>query len=142
LHSSKLDILGLSRGVGSLCGKCAKQYGIQIDVDHLDVPQLVPPDTALCLFRVVQEGLHNVSKHSQASKVEVRLKGNGVAISLTLCDNGVGFEPSKNLSNGIGIQSMKERVRMLDGTFEVRSQPMQGTQIEVVVPLKSARTAA
>jgi signal transduction histidine kinase len=46
------------------------------------------------------------------------------------------------MSNGIGIQSMKERVRMLDGTFEVRSQPMQGTQIEVTVPLKSARTAA
>jgi len=142
LHSPKLDVLGLARCVGAFCAEFGKQEGIQVDFVHLDIRQPIPSETTLCLFRIVQEGLRNVRKHSRATRAEVRLKGTPEAISLTLSDNGVGFDPSNTPSDGIGIGSMKERARMLDGTFEVVSQPMQGTQIAVTVPLKSMRTAA
>jgi PAS domain S-box-containing protein len=144
LHSSKLEILGLASAVASHCREVSKQHDeIHIDFDHKNVPPSIKPDTALCLLRIVQEGLSNVITHSRASKVEVRLKGNHEAISLVLCDNGVGFELSKNYgSNGIGIQSMKERARMLGGTFDIQSRPMQGTQIAVNVPLINTSAAA
>jgi PAS domain S-box-containing protein len=143
LHSSTLESLGLVESVRSFCAKFAKQHGIQIDFVEKDVPKSMPPDTALCLFRIVQEGLRNVSKHSRASRAEVRLHADSEAISLGLSDNGVGFELSQSLpSIGIGIRSMKERTWMLGGTFEVVSQPMHGTQITVCIPPNSARNAA
>lgn len=137
LHSSGLEVLGLVQNVGPFCREFAKEHGIQVDFECTDVPESTAPEITLCLYRIVQEGLRNVRKHSQASGVEVRLKGDSQSISLTLSDNGVGFELSdRYTSNGIGLQSMKERARMLSGTFEVRSRPMQGTQIRVTVPLK------
>jgi len=136
LHSSALEILGLAQNIGPFCADFAKEHGIQIDFESADIAQSVPPEVTLCLFRIVQEALRNVVKHSHASNVEVRLKGNSETVSLTLSDNGVGFDVSqKCASMGIGIQSMKERTRMLGGTFEVRSHRMQGTQITVTVPL-------
>ena len=122
--------------------RSTQQHRIQIDFVERDVPKLMPPDTVLCLFRIVQEGLRNVSKHSRASKTEVRLEADSKAISLRLSDNGVGFELSQSFASiGIGIRSMKERTWMLGGRFEVVSQPMQGTQINVFIPLNSARNA-
>jgi len=135
LHSSILDHIGLAPAVRSHCAEIAKQYQIQIEV-HQDVPRTFPPETALCLFRIVQEGLRNVIKHSRASRVDILLKGGIQAVSLTISDNGVGFVLSSSLeSKGIGIISMRERVRMLGGTFDVLSRPAQGTQIAVTVPI-------
>ena len=135
LHSSKLEMLGLSRSVSSFCREFSKQHKIEIDVRQEALPEPMPSETALCLFRLVQEGLQNVRKHSRASRVEVRLAGAPTEISLILSDNGVGFDLSHNhASNGIGILSMKERVRMLHGTFEIQSAPMRGTQITVKIP--------
>ena len=140
LHSSTLETLGLVVSVRSFCADFAKQHGIQIDFVEKEVPKSMPPDIALCLFRIVQEGLRNVSKHSRASRVEVRLEADSKAISLRLSDNGVGFELSQGLASiGIGIRSMKERTWMLGGRLEVVSQPMQGTQITVFIPLNNAR---
>jgi signal transduction histidine kinase len=142
LHSSKLETLGLSRSVSSFCREFSKQHNIQIDFDESGLPQPIPSETALCLFRVVQEGLQNVQRHSRATRVEVRLTGSPTELSLILSDNGVGFDLSQNhASNGIGILSMKERTRMLYGTFEIRSEPMKGTQITVNIPLKKATHA-
>jgi PAS domain S-box-containing protein len=143
LHSSKLEILGLSRSVSSFCREFSKQHQIQIDFDQVALPETIPPETALCLFRVVQEGIQNANKHSRASQVEVRLTGGPAGISLILSDNGVGFDLSQNYTtNGIGILSMKERARMLFGTFEIRSAPMKGTQITVNIPIKKAYATA
>jgi PAS domain S-box-containing protein len=140
LHSSALETLGLTPGIGSFCAEFAAQYQLEIDFVHKDIPKCIRHDTALCLFRIVQEGLRNVRRHSRASKVDVQLKGSADAISLSLSDNGIGFEPSHSLaSGGIGIRSMRERARMLGGTFAVLSRPMQGAQITVTVPLNSTR---
>lgn len=139
LHPSKLDILGLASSLRSLCAKFAKQYGIQIDFGHTGLPESLPPDTKMGLFRIVQEGLHNVSKHSHASKVDLQLNADSRTISLSMFDNGTGFNVIQNYSAGIGIQSMKERARRLGGSFEIRSRPsVKGTQIAVTVPLKKA----
>jgi PAS domain S-box-containing protein len=143
LHSSKLEILGLTTSVRSLCAEFAKRHGTQIDFVEKNVPKSMPPDTALCLFRIVQEGLRNVTKHSRGSRAEVRLQADSEAISLSVSDNGVGFELAQLLaSDGIGVRSMKERTRMLGGTFEVVSEPMHGTQITVSIPFNSRRDAA
>lgn len=99
-------------------------------------------EPALNLFRIVQEGLHNVSKHSRASKVEVQLTGDSDSIRLTIFDSGVGFHPAENhTSNGIGIQSMRERAKMVGGTFDIQSGlSVKGTTIAVTVPLHRAIT--
>jgi PAS domain S-box-containing protein len=142
LHSAVLEYLGLIPAVRSYCNEIARQYQIQIEF-HQNVPNNLPPEAALCLFRIVQEGLRNVTKHSRASRVDVVLEGGAQTVSLTLCDNGIGFELSDNfVSGGIGIISMRERARMLGGTFEVLSRPGQGTQIDVTVPIGSSETFA
>jgi PAS domain S-box-containing protein len=143
LHSSKLEVLGLSRSVSSFCREFSKQHKIEIDLRQEALPKPIPSETALCLFRLVQEGLQNVRKHSRASRVEVRLAGTPMEISLILSDDGVGFDLSqKHASNGIGILSMRERARMLHGTFEIQSAPMKGTQITVKIPQKTSHPAA
>jgi PAS domain S-box-containing protein len=135
LHSSILEYLGLTPAVRSYCAAIAKQYQIQIEVRQ-NVPRALPREIALCLFRIVQEGIRNVIKHSRASRVDVLLEGGDQVVSLTISDNGVGFELSSSFaSGGIGIISMRERARMLGGTFDLLSQPAQGTQISVTVPI-------
>jgi len=139
LHSSTLQSLGLILGVGAFCDEFSQQQGIQVDLAHENIPPSVPPDVALCLFRIVQEGLRNVKKHSGSSRAEVRLEGSDDAIHLSLFDRGAGFDrhnPSTHL--GLGMRSMEERLRLLGGRFELQSAPMEGTRIDVWVPLKRA----
>jgi PAS domain S-box-containing protein len=139
LHSTTLQSLGLILGVGAFCDEFSQQQGIQVDLAHENIPRSVPPDVALCLFRVVQEGLRNVKKHSGSSRAEVRLEGSDDAIHLSLFDHGVGFDqfdPSTHA--GLGMRSMEERLRLIGGRFEVQSASMKGTRIDVWVPLKPA----
>ena len=138
LHSSTLEILGLTEGIRSFCAEFSSQQAIEVEFVDEGVPKSTNPDTALCLFRIVQEGLRNVRVHSRATKVDVWLQGNTEAISLTLSDNGVGFKLSDCVaSHGIGLRSMRERARILCGTFKLQSWPGQGTRIAVTVPLDS-----
>jgi signal transduction histidine kinase len=134
LHSSTLEGLGLVLGLSSLCSEFAAQYEIQVDFMHDRVPRSVPPDIALCLFRIAQEALRNVKRHSGASRAEIRLEGKGDVISLSISDEGEGFALSR-VRTGLGIRSMEERLRLLHGRFEIRSQPGTGTVIQVTVPL-------
>jgi PAS domain S-box-containing protein len=144
LHSSVLDTLGLVPSIDSLCAEFGRQHGIQVKFGHRNIPRTVLPEPALNMFRIVQEGLHNISKHSRASKVEVQLTADSDSIRLTIFDNGVGFHPAENhASNGIGIQSMRERARMVGGTFDIQSGlPVKGTTIAVTVPLQRVITVA
>jgi len=143
LHSSVLDALGLTTAIDAYCKEITKKHGIEIDLSQKTLPKSISSDINLCLFRIMQEGLRNVIKHSHASKVEVRLVRQNGTLCLTLSDNGNGFDCSKSyLSQGIGIQSMRERVRMLNGTFEMRSRLTAGTQIAVAIPFKGNLNAA
>ena len=137
LHSSTLEKLGLVAGVKAFCKEFAQQQGIQIDFADEKVPCNIPGDAALCIFRIVQEALRNIKKHSGADRAEVRLEWSGQRLHLSASDRGRGFEPNKpSAERGIGIRSMEERLRMLGGQLEIQSRPMEGTRIDVWLPLK------
>lgn len=137
LHSSTLDRLGLVPGVTALCTEFAAQQGIQVDLLTKDVPHSVNHDVALCLFRIIQEGLRNLKKHSGALKGQVRLRRIGDRLLVTVCDEGTGFDlRDLQRKEGLGIRSMGERADLLGGEFEIYSQPGKGTTIEAWVPLQ------
>jgi PAS domain S-box-containing protein len=143
LHSSTLDRLGLVLGVNSFCSEFAEQQGIQVDFGYENIPRSVAPQIALSLFRIVQEGLRNVKKHSGSSRAEVRLEGIDDAIHLSLFDRGVGFDRHSHSAHvGLGVRSMEERLRLVDGRFELHSDPMHGTRIDAWVPLKPTMVRA
>ena len=138
LHSSTLERLGLAAGVAAFCKEFAAQQGIQVVFSHDDVPRSVSPDVALCLFRIVQEGLRNVKKHSGAGNAQVQLERVDDAIHLLISDKGQGFDVKEVTDGqGLGLYSMRERVRLVGGRFEIHSETQKGTRIDVWVPLKN-----
>jgi PAS domain S-box-containing protein len=143
LHSSTLESLGLVHGVNAFCAEFTEQQGIRVDFAYENIPRSVAPQIALCLFRIVQEGLRNVKKHSGSSRAEVRLDGIDDAIHLSLFDHGTGFDRhNPSTHDGLGVRSMEERLRLIGGRFELQSDPMQGTRIDAWVPLKPAMARA
>ena len=136
LHSSTLERLGLVPGVTALCKEFAVQLGIEVDLLTDDVPRSVHPDAALCLFRIVQEGLRNLKKHSGATKAQVRLGRTGGKLFVSVSDEGIGFEVHDLAEKGgLGIRSMEERVSLMGGRFEILSKPGKGTRIDAWVPI-------
>ncbi len=136
LHPSTLERLGLVTAVGSLCQELSRQYDIQVAYTHQGIPTALPDDIALALYRVVQECLQNVVKHSAAPEAQVDLSGSPKVIRLRVSDPGGGFDPQSRSPNpGLGLVSMQERLRSVDGTFAIRSQPSRGTQVDVSIPL-------
>jgi signal transduction histidine kinase len=143
LHSAHLEVLGLVSAVQGLCDEFSRQYGIRASFVHNTVPAHVPADVALCLFRIVQEGLQNVAKHSGALSCEIALHGTREGIRLTIKDPGIGFDPARlRLKPGLGFVSMRERLRMVGGEMTVESSPSRGTEVNVRVPYASMTTAA
>jgi signal transduction histidine kinase len=144
LHSSTLESLGLVVGVKVFVEEFALKQQIEVTFTHENIPRGVAEDVALCLFRIVQEGLRNIKRHSGADRAEVRLEGLGEKIHLSIVDQGRGFDVNhQSPQAGIGIRSMQERLRSLGGQLEITSRPMVGTRIDALVPLKAAiRSAA
>jgi signal transduction histidine kinase len=131
LHSSTLESLGLVAGIEAFCEEFADQQEIQIKFYHENVPSRVSEDAALCLFRIAQEGLRNVKRHSGANEAEVRLEGVDENLHLSISDRGKGFDlNARSKKCGIGIRSMQERLRSLGGHLEIHSRPMEGTRID------------
>jgi len=138
LHSSALDILGLVPALRGLTRDLGRTYGIKITFANSDGIPTVPPDVALCLFRVAQEALMNVAKHSRAKSTEVQLSSkNGAGpVQLTVTDDGEGFDPASLQTDSLGLISMRERLRMVGGQLEILSQQRKGTQVRAEVPLR------
>jgi PAS domain S-box-containing protein len=143
LHSSALDYLGLVPALHKLVNEVAGRHGIQVTFSHEAIPSPLPSTVALALFRVAEESLTNVIKHSQATSADVRVAGAADGITLSIRDDGRGFAPSAlDRGAGLGFVSMRERLRVLRGTVRVDSAPGQGTTIEVRVPAASMTAAA
>jgi len=140
LHSIKLEALGLVAAVQAHCRELS-QYGVQVQFSSANVPAILSDDAALCVFRVVQEALANVVKHSGAANARVVLSGGDSEIVLRVEDSGLGFEPDTQ-SRGLGLISMRERVRLLGGDLTIRSTPLHGTVIEARVPAQVSRRQA
>jgi PAS domain S-box-containing protein len=135
LHPSRLDILGLVPAVGALCRELSNQHHLQIQFVHRAVPRQLPKDVTLCLFRIAQEALQNVVKHSGAAAATVELSGHDDRIELCISDSGAGFTPgSAKLASGLGLVSMQERLRLVGGHLSVESDSSHGTQIRVRIP--------
>ena len=111
LHSTTLERLGLAAGVTSFCKEFSAQQGLQVEFSHQDLPRSVSPEIALCLFRIVQEGLRNVQKHSGAAHAQVRIEKVDDTLHLSISDDGVGFDVEDgSRPQGLGLWSMRKRV--------------------------------
>ena len=138
LHSAKLEYLGIAAAMRGFCKEFGKQQNAEIDFRTHDLPSPLSPDISLCLFRVLQEALHNSAKHSGVRHVEVQLSGTSDEIHLMVNDSGVGFDrEAVKERGGLGLISMEERLKLLKGTFSVESEPEGGTTIHARVPLSS-----
>jgi PAS domain S-box-containing protein len=138
LHPPRLEYLGIAAAMKAFCTDFSQRQQVETDFTHEDVPRNVPPEISLCLFRVLQEALHNAAKHSGVHRFEVRLHGASDGIELTVSDAGLGFDPitAKN-GLGLGLVSMEERLQLVKGTFSIESQPQRGTTIRARVSLHS-----
>jgi PAS domain S-box-containing protein len=135
LHSTRLDNLSPSAAMRGLCHDMEEQLKVKIDFKSHDLPGSVPPDISLCLFRVLQEALHNSVKHSGVKHFEVRLWGTSDEIQLSVSDRGVGFDTQAKVGRGLGLVSMEERLKLVKGTLSIESQPKRGSTIHARLPL-------
>jgi two-component system cell cycle sensor histidine kinase/response regulator CckA len=137
LHPSIINDLGLGRAIQSECSKFTKRTGIVIHYESIDISSKIPQDTSIGLFRITQEAIRNIHKHAKVQKAQVCLAGTEDCITLTIQDQGAGFDPAcVRKTHGLGLFSMEERVQLIGGVFSIDSAPGRGTQIKVVVPLK------
>ena len=143
LHSARLQYLGLAAAVRGFCQEFGEQQNVEIDFNTHGMPKSpLSADISLCLFRVVQEALHNSAKHSGVRYFEVRLWGVSGEIHLTVTDSGLGFDrEAAKESRGIGLISMEERLKLVNGTLSIASQPKRGTTVHARVPLASGSDA-
>jgi signal transduction histidine kinase len=136
LHSSKLEYLGVVAGMKSWCEEFAERQKMVIDF-RSDVSSVLPLAVGLSLFRVLQEALHNAVKHSAVRRIEVQLREDSSEIHLVISDSGRGFDvAAASQGRGLGLTSMRERVRLVNGTISIESKPIGGTTIHVRVPFR------
>ena len=138
LHPTILDDLGLVRAIESECAAVMRRENIEIIFSKKNVPAEVGNDIALCIYRVLQESLKNVITHSRATNCGLFLEGADNTLSLTVSDNGIGFDPVEvRHKSGLGLSSMRERAQLVQGDFSITSRPGQGTVVHIRVPLKA-----
>jgi PAS domain S-box-containing protein len=138
LDSSKLEHLGAIGGMRSWCREFGERQGIQVEFKSPEAKISLPREIGLCLFRVLQEALHNAAKYSGARRIDVQLQEDSGEIHLLVSDLGRGFDlETATQRRGLGLTSMQERVRLIKGIIEIQSKPMGGTTIHVRVPLRS-----
>lgn len=135
LHPAVLSQLGLEVALEAECATFSKLRGIAVSFSAQSVPETLPDAAALCLFRVAQESLHNIRKHSQAKAASVSLARRGPEVVMVVQDFGRGFDvDAVRGKGGLGLVSMEERVRLVSGSLRVSSKPGEGTRVEARVP--------
>ena len=134
LHPSKLHYLGLAAAVRELCREFSKQHKIEVECVVRDLPRDLEDSVSLSLFRIVQESLSNVGRHSRARHAKVQLTFQSTTARLCVSDDGIGFDSNARNGHGLGLVSMQERLRSVGGEFFIRSRPSLGTQVEGIVP--------
>ena len=136
LHPSKLQIIGLGAALQALCNEVSKRRQLHVTFSHDPIP-VIDADVSLCLYRIAQEALQNVARHSHAVSAQVSVTCDADEIALQIADAGVGFDPKHVPHAGLGLVSMRARVATLNGRLTVDAVPGRGTQITVRIPLVS-----
>jgi signal transduction histidine kinase len=134
LHPSILEDLGLVAALSELCEEFSARTTIHAVFEQTEIPDDLPVDVAACLYRLAQEALHNVQKHARANQVRMALNGTPGSLCLCIQDDGIGFSAHSS-DRSLGMVSMQERVRLVQGELSIRSQPGKGTMVTVCVPL-------
>jgi signal transduction histidine kinase len=139
LHPSVLQHLGLVAAARSFCKEISEQHDVHIELAHHEVPRSLPSDIALCLYRIVQEALRNVIKHSGAKSARIEIIKMESELKLHISDNGIGFDPESDRPRcGLGLLSMRERLRQVDGTISFMRIEPTGTRIDVCIPFSES----
>jgi signal transduction histidine kinase len=140
LHPAALEHLGLISALRSHCYEFTENEGIAVQFQVINELGPVQQEAAVCLYRVAQEALRNVSKHSRADEAWVKIGRDGDEIRLSIVDKGIGFDgESPNAGKCLGLISMRERVRLLSGSVNIKSALGEGTRVEVWVPIESRK---
>jgi len=142
LRPSELDDLGLAAALRSLCSEFGERTGMTVSLSINRLPQAIPDDIELNLYRIIQEALGNIEKHSRATKVSLHLARQASKLCAAIADNGCGFDPlapraRRGEPGGMGLVDMRERAALLGGHWQLRSTPGNGTEIVVEMPLKT-----
>jgi signal transduction histidine kinase len=147
LHPPGMDQLGLVRTVYQYCEDFSEKNKVSVDFYTAGMKNLkLDFDTEINLYRLIQEGLNNIKKHAEASRVVIRLVASSPSIILRIEDNGKGFDVKRRLTRSfkekrLGLWSMEERASLLGGTISIKSQPSGGTRVFVEVPCKERTDA-
>lgn len=137
LHPSKLTQLGLEAALRGFCREVGAARGLKVRFESNGVPRDLPNEISLCLYRIAQESLQNAVKHSGAAFANVIVEAADGEIRLTVSDNGCGFDPeSVKSKESLGLISMQERIRAVNGTLVIDSVPDAGTKVEAIAPMQ------
>jgi PAS domain S-box-containing protein len=136
LHPPLLEHLGIAGAAESLCREISSQQHLNVRFHAKHVPDNLSKHITLCLYRVLQEALHNAIKHGGTEKVTVSLRGGVDHIELSVRDRGVGFDLEEGQRRGLGLTSMNDRLKAVDGYLVIRSRPQRGTSIRARVPVR------
>jgi PAS domain S-box-containing protein len=141
LHPSLLVHAGLQPAIEDHIHQVTNRTGLPIHIDARNVPSSLSLDQATCLFRILQESLRNIVKHANAAEVMVRLSGSSKGVGLSVMDDGKGFDAEEKSGGqkGLGLISMHERLRLLNGFFRVHSRATGGTKVCAWIPLKEGK---
>ncbi|HKZ08749.1 MAG TPA: histidine kinase [Methylomirabilota bacterium] len=142
LHPGVLQHAGLVAALRGYCRGFERKHGVPVSFQVDGDLGIVPPDVALCLYRVTQEGLGNVAQHAAARQARVMLGRDGAAVTLTIWDDGRGFDPiDARRRQGLGLISLDERARLIGARLTIDSRVQRGTELRIVVPLAEVRDA-
>jgi signal transduction histidine kinase len=142
LHPGVLQHAGLVAALRGYCRGFEQEHGLPVTFRANGELGAVPSDTALCLYRVAQEGLGNVARHAKARSARVTIGREGNDVVLTIGDDGHGFDLAEaRRQRGLGLISLEERIRLASGRLTIDSQPQRGTELRIAVPLSEARDA-
>jgi signal transduction histidine kinase len=143
LYSPNVELIGIAAAMRGFCRDFEAGQNIDIQFEADPISRTPAPEVSLCLLRVMQEALHNAAKHSHVRQFDVRLACSDDELGLTVSDRGTGFDVKRAItSGGLGLSSMRERVRQIQGTISIDSKPRGGgTTIHVRVPFALAVTS-
>jgi len=142
LHPTKMQTLGLVASLRSYCREVSAQQKIRVSFTHGEVPASIPMDISVCIYRIVQEALRNVDKHSGAEEAHVQLLSVNGGMSLRIADGGAGFDPAATNQVGLGLISMRERLRFVGGELKIHSGRSRGTRLDVWIPMANEGRAS